>query len=154
MDHEPDNTLKTIAESSPRVSRKTQRLAVCVFLVGVHSLILGSFIFFFTDTFYNLFFGVEVDNPFLIKQAGLFLFCLSLFYLVPLTDLRRKHRMVDLIIVTKVLAVLFLVNSAWLVSRPGPIFLAAAGDALMATLLIFFSLTAGLLLKKEHKKQE
>lgn len=151
MNFDQGDTLNTVTEALPRVAKKTHRLSVCVFLVGLHSLTLGSFIFFFTDAFYNFFFGVDVDNPFLVKQAGLFLFCLSLFYLVPLTDLQNKHRMVDLIIVTKVLAVLFLVNSAWLVPRPGPIFLAAAGDALMATLLIFFSLTAGLLLKKEQR---
>jgi len=96
---------------------------------------------------------VEVDNLFLIKQAGLFLFCLGLFYMVPIRDLVNKHRIVDLIIVTKVLAVLFLITNAWLVAKPGPILLAALGDGIMGTLLIFCSLTAGLFLKKESPSQ-
>jgi hypothetical protein len=153
MNHDQVSALDTIEEPFPYAARKVKRLGLCVFLVGVHSLTLGSFIFFFTDAFYTFFFGVKVDNPFLIKQAGLFLFCLGLFYLVPLTDMQNKHRVVDLIIVTKVLAVLFLVTSAKLVALPGPIFLAAAGDAIMGILLIFCSLKAGLLFKKAQRPQ-
>ncbi len=150
MNHDQAGTLDTVEEPIPDATRKTKRLGLCVFLVGLHSLTLGAFIFFFTDAFYTFFFGVAVDNPFLVKQAGLFLFCLGMFYLVPLTDLQNKHRLVDLIILTKVLAVLFLVTSAKLVALPGPIFLAAAGDAIMGSLLLFCSLTAGLFLKKAN----
>jgi len=153
MNHEQVGTLDVVEEPFPQAAKQIKRLGLCVFLVGLHSLALGSFIFFFTDAFYTFFFGVPVDNPFLIKQAGLFLFCLGLFYMVPLTDLQNKHRVVDLIIVTKVMAVLFLVTNAKLVALPGPIFLAAAGDAIMATLLIFCSLTAGVFLRKAKRMQ-
>lgn len=150
MNHDHIGTLNAVEKSAPDDDKNIKRLGVCVFLVGLHSLTLGSFIFFFTDAFYKFFFGVEVDNLFLIKQAGLFLFCLGLFYMVPIRDLANKHRIVDLIIVTKILAVLFLVTNAWLVAKPGPILLAALGDGIMGTLLIFCSLTAGLFLKKER----
>ncbi len=153
MNQDHIGTLAAVEESAPDVDKRIKRLGVCVFLVGLHSLTLGSFIFFFTDAFYKFFFGVEVDNLFLIKQAGLFLFCLGLFYMVPIRDLVNKHRIVDLIIVTKVLAVLFLVTNAWLVAKPGPILLAALGDGIMGTMLIFCSLTAGLFLKKERPSQ-
>lgn len=151
MNHERTDTLEKLAESFPCSAKKIKRLRLCVLLVGVHSLALGSYIFFFTDAFYNFFFGIDAENPFLVKQAGLFLFCLGLFYLLPINDLLNRHRVVDLIITTKVLAVLFLINSAWLVSKPGPIYLAALGDAIMATLLIFCSLTAGQFMKKSRQ---
>lgn len=154
MNHEQVDTLDRVEVPFLHADKKVKRLGLCVFLVGLHSMILGSFIFFFTDAFYSFFFGVHVDNLFLVKQAGLFLFCLSLFYLIPITDLQNKHRIVDLIIVTKVLAVLFLLTSAKLVALPGPIYLAAAGDAIMGTLLIFCSLTAGLFMKKANRQQE
>ncbi len=151
MTQDQVNTLNTGEESFTYSEKKIRRLTLCVLLVGAHSLTLGSYIFFFTDAFYNFFFGIDAENPFLVKQAGLFLFCLGLFYLLPITDLLNKHRVVDLIITTKVLAVLFLINSAWLVAKPEPIYLAALGDAIMATLLIFCSLTAGVFLKKSRK---
>lgn len=92
-----------------------------------------------------------MENFFFVQQAGLFLFCLGLFYFVPIKELDTRHRTLDIIILTKLLAVLFLVSKAQLVARPGAIFLAAAGDALMAIMLIHYSLAAGLLLKKRAK---
>ena len=151
MDHNQDCALHVPAEMVRPVDRKLQHLSICVLLVGMHSLALGLFIFFFTGFFYSLFFGVDVVNFFFVKQAGLFLFCLGLFYLAPLADLNSKHRLVDIIIITKLLAVVFLLRNMWLVPRPMAILLAAVCDAVMATLLIYFSRSAGLLLKKTEK---
>jgi hypothetical protein len=125
-----------------------QRLSVCIFLVGVHSLVLGVCIFFFTEPFYDFFFGVEIENFFFVKQAGLFIFCVGMFYFAPLKDLNKQHRAVDLIIITKTLAVLFLITNAHLVIRPEVIILAAVGDGIMAVLLAAFSYAAGLLFKR------
>lgn len=151
MEHNQNCTLNLSAELARPADIKLQHLYICVLLVGIHSLILGLFIFFFTGTFYSLFFGVAVDNYFFVKQAGLFLFCLGLFYLAPLTNLGSKHRSIDIIIITKVLAVIFLLSNMWLVPRPAAILLAAICDAVMATLLIFFSRAAGLLCKRTEK---
>ncbi len=120
----------------------------------MHSFTLGAFIFFFTEAFYDCFFGVDVENFFFVKQAGLFLICLSLFYLVPLTDLNSHRRMIDLIIVTKILAVIFLVINTHRVPQPEVIILAAAGDAIMAVLLIYFRLDAGLFINKQRDPQD
>jgi hypothetical protein len=92
---------------------------------------------------------VGVENFFFVRQAGVFLFCLGLFYLVPLADLENHHRVIDIMIVTKILAVFFLVGNTGFVPRPGVILLAAAGDAIMAILLIFFSLKAKQLFRKK-----
>jgi len=54
--------------------------------------------------------------------------------------------MVD-IIITKLLAVVYLLNNIWLTPRPAAILLAAACDAAMGALLVVFSWTAGLLFK-------
>ena len=128
------NIFKEIS-SSPR---KVKHLSVLVLLIGLHSLFLGIFIFFFTELFYNLFFSAEIENFFYVRQAGLFLFCLGLFNLAILMDMKRHHYFVKVIIATKSLAFLFLVSHAHLAAWPPIIFAAAVGDGLMALVLIFF----------------
>jgi hypothetical protein len=110
-------------------------LYVVILLVGVHSLVLGAWIYFGTGGFYRLFFATEVENFFFVKQAGLFLFCLGLFYLWPLVDIRKHHRAVAMTVLTKLLAVAFLLSSARLTAAPATIVLVALGDGLMAALL-------------------
>jgi len=131
-----------------------QRLSLCVFLVGMHSLALGAFIFFFTELFYRIFFGVEIVNFFFVRQSGLFLFCIGLFYLAPLVNLKRSRNQVVAMIATKIMAVLFLVSNSWLVARPEMTLLAAGVDCIMAILLIFFSRHAGLFLTKVSKTSQ
>ncbi|MEJ2477278.1 MAG: hypothetical protein P8Y40_07225 [Desulfobacterales bacterium] len=135
------------AQIFPNAVKKIKYLQRGVLLVGLHSVLLGMFIFFFTERFYMFFFGVMINNPFFVRQAGLFLFCLGLFYLLPIKDLRHRHRVIDIIIVTKFLAVLFLLSHAYWAPRPAAIFLAAVLDAAMAILLIYLSVNAGLFLK-------
>ncbi len=138
------NILKEI-RSAPR---KVQHLSVLVLLIGLHSLFLGIFIFFFTELFYQFFFSADIENFFYVRQAGLFLFCLGLFNLAILRDMKRYHYFVKVIIATKVLAFLFLVSHAHLAAWPPIIFAAAVGDGLMALVLIFFYRRAGFITEK------
>jgi len=117
---------------------RVQALALCLLLVGAHSLILGTFIYFFTERFYSILFQAPVENLFFVRQSGLFLCCLGLFYLAPLVNLQARHRLVNIIIVTKILAVLFLAANAALTPWPLIIYLTALGDGCMAILLFSF----------------
>ena len=128
--------------------RKVQHLSVLVLLIGLHSLFLGIFIFFFTELFYRLFFSAEIENFFFVRQAGLFLFCLGLFNLAILKDMNRYYYFVKVIIATKALAFLFLVTHAHLAAWPPIIYAAAVGDGLMALVLIFFYRRAGFITEK------
>jgi len=114
----------------------------------LHSLFLGIFIFFFTELFYDLFFSAEIENFFFVRQAGLFLFCLGLFNLAILKDMKRYYYFVKVIIATKALAFLFLVSHAQLAAWPPIIFAAALGDGLMALVLIIFYRRAGFIAEK------
>ena len=105
-------------------------------LVGVHSLLLGVFIYFMTDFFYKLFFSTQVVNLFFVKQSGLFLFLSGLFYLVPLTNLEKLSRVTIVTIISKILAVLFLFSNASLTPSPLMIYLAGLGDACMVVALL------------------
>ena len=131
-------SIKGVFDEIRSAPANLQHLSVFVLLVAMHSLILGIFIFCFTESFYRLFFLAKIENFFFVRQAGLFLFCLGLFNLAILIDMKRNFYLVKVIIATKVLAVLFLFSHAHLAARPLIIFLAAVGDGLMSVLLIFF----------------
>ena len=115
-----------------------KHLSVLVLLIGLHSLVLGIFIFFFTELFYQLFLSAEIENFFFVRQAGLFLFCLGLFNLAILKDIDRHQYFIKVIIATKILAFLFLVTHAHLAAWPPILYAAAVGDGIMALALIFF----------------
>lgn len=114
-------------------------LRLILFLVGIHSIMLGVAIFFFTTPFYQLFFSVDPDNVFFIKQAGIFLFLAGLFYLVPVWDLNRFKPIIYFVVISKIIAVLFLITHASLTPSPIMIYLAALGDGSMALIIMFFS---------------
>ena len=140
--------MKNICKEISSAPKKVQHLSVLVLLIGLHSLLLGIFIFFFTELFYDLFFSAEIENFFFVRQAGLFLFCLGLFTLAIVVEMKRYYYFVKVIIVAKSLAFLFLVSHAHLAVWPPIIYAAAVGDGLMALVLIFFYRRAGFTAEK------
>ena len=110
-------------------------LLFTVVFVSLHSFFLGFFIYFFTGLFYELFFSQAVNNIFFVRQSGLFLMLSGLFYLFPIVDLRTNGKFIPLIIVSKCVAVIFLLTNARFTPEPTLLFLAALGDGIMAMLL-------------------
>ena len=121
---------------SPSNSHSVLFFKGIIFFVGLHSIALGTVIYFFTDFFYKTFFGVQVENLFFVRQSGIFLFLAGLFYLFPLLDVDKFHRLVLVVFVSKVLAVIFLLTNARYTPSPAMINLAAMGDATMAMALM------------------
>jgi hypothetical protein len=115
-------------------------LRVILFLVGLHSVILGGAIYFFTVPFHQFFFSVDPDNFFFIKQSGVFLFLAGLFYLIPIKDLKRFNLLIVLVVFSKVTAVAFLLRNAHLTPAPPMVYLAALGDGLMAAAISILAL--------------
>ena len=107
-------------------------LQFTVGFVGLHSILLGIFMYFFTSRFYAFFFNQPPDNLFFARQSGIFLFLAGLFYLFPLTNLSVYRRIILLIIISKILAVIFLLTNASFTPSPPIIYLTAAGDGAMA----------------------
>ena len=124
---------------------KRRLFAVTLFLVGVHSIVLGIFIYFVTDLFYELFFSSEVVNVFFVRQSGLFLFLAGLFYLVPLTNLEKLSRVTLVTITSKACAVFFLSCNARYTPAPFMIYLAGFVDGIMGIALA----VAYIMFKKE-----
>jgi len=114
----------------------TSLLYACILFVGLHSILLGLFIYIFTPTFYDLFFSAPPENIFFVRQSGVFLFCLGVYYLLPLLNFKYLYNMVLFTVFTKIVAVLFLVANASLTLSPPAIYAAALADGIMATILI------------------
>ena len=110
-------------------------LRITLLLVGIHSIILGGTIYFFTTPFYQFFFSIDPDNVFFVKQSGIFLFLLGLLYLVPSINLSRYLLIIFLVIFSKIIAVTFLLINAHLTPSVPMIYLAALGDGIMAVIL-------------------
>jgi hypothetical protein len=96
-----------------------------LFLVGMHSILLGLIVYFFTDFFYRVFFASSVENIFFVRQSGIFLFLAGLFYLYPLINLKKFHNIIFLVIFSKLTAVYFLLTNAKFTYAPFMIYLAA-----------------------------
>ena len=105
--------------------------------VGVHSIVLGLFVYFFTELFYQAFFSTSAENIFFVRQSGIFLFLAGLFYLYALIDLRNLYNLIILVIISKFTAVYFLVANAQYTPSPSMIYLAAFFDGLMGCALIY-----------------
>jgi len=123
-------------------------LQIMVLCVGLHSVALGTIIYFFTDNFYTLLLGKPIADIFFVRQAGLFLFLSGLFYLFPLKDIHSYHQLILLAILSKTLAVIFLTTNAHLTPSAPMIMLTAASDGSMAialTIAYFLCLNRDLL---------
>jgi hypothetical protein len=109
--------------------------ALILSLVGIHSILLGLSIYFFTEIFYKVFFAAKIENFFFVRQSGIFLFLIGLFYLYPLFNLKNLYSLILLVIFSKTVAVLFLITNAQLTTAPAMIYLAAFFDGLMGAVL-------------------
>ena len=126
--------------------------ALAVFLVGMHSILLGLIIYFFTDFFYKILFAASVENLFFVRQSGTFLFLAGLFYLYPLLNLKKFYNLILVVILSKIVAVIFLISNAEYTPGPAMIYLAAFFDGLMALVLtaVYFSLKKSVPLIKSN----
>ncbi len=90
--------------------------------------------------FHQFFFSVDPDNSFFVKQSGVFLFLMGLFYLIPVKNMKHYKLLIALVVFSKVTAVAFLLKNAHLTPSPPVIYLAALGDGLMATAISILAL--------------
>jgi hypothetical protein len=114
----------------PAAGRPAVRLLVL--LIGVHSCVLG-FAMMFAPRAMGGLLGLEVGpSIFFASQAGIFLLALGACYLLAL----RHCSLISVILISKTLAVVFLVVHAGLLDAPPIIWAAAAGDGAMLAALL------------------
>jgi hypothetical protein len=111
-------------------------LAALVALIGVHSCVLGGAMLFAPLWMAHALGFEEPASPFFPSQSGIFLLVLGGCYLLAL----RRPALVAVIVVSKALAVPFLVIHAAFLDAPPSIWAAAAGDgSMLAALLLVLS---------------
>lgn len=116
-------------------------LRLAILLVGLHSCILGVAMLAATESLLPLL-GFSGAIPlFFPSQSGIFMLILGIFYLAALVE----PRYVWTIVVSKLLAVLFLVVHVALLEAPAIIGAACAGDATM--------LVAVVILLRRHERR-
>ena len=109
-----------------------------MWLLTVLFFLLGFFICFFPDKFYELFFSHKVENIFFVRLLGLLLILAAFFYSYQLFNFKNNRKIIPLIIISKCLAVIFLLTNARTTFAPPMILLAALGDGTMALALGIF----------------
>lgn len=115
-------------------------LWLVTFVVSLHSLLLGFAMLMFPFQFLVFMDWPYPERPFFPSQAGAFLCLLSVAYFCAL-----KHRgMVRFIILSKMVAVTFLLSHLFFVNAPSIILLTAILDGFMGSALwVLYHLTEG-----------
>ena len=111
--------------NTPR--RPSGPLRLVILLVGLHSVVLGVAFLLAPVRLARLAGFPELRAAFFVSQSGIFLLVLGICYLLALRD----RSLVVVILVSKTLAVLFLLTHVVFLNGPPVLWLLAAGDALM-----------------------
>lgn len=122
-------TTPTVPSASSPTSLEFWRRAerVLVWLVAIHTLIVGVILVFFTR--WGLEFGGYAPMPLLFfpHQGGAFHFVVGIGYLVEY----ERHRTVTLMLLAKSIATVFLFGETWLEAVPWAVPVSGLGDAVM-----------------------
>ena len=123
-------------------------LKFAIILISLHSLLLGITMLFFPLSFTEFFGFKSTETFFWQSQSGIFLIVLAIAYFLAYKELDRSRVLVHFIVLSKVLAVVFLMVHFVFLKAPYSIGLAAAGDALMGLCVLFLNIKAPLETKK------
>lgn len=102
-------------------------LKTLILFVGLHSVLLGAALLFASGFTLELLGFPQAQAGFFSSQGGIFLVVLGVCYLLAL----RTPALVQVIVVSKALAVVFLLVHAAFLQAPKSVWGAAAGDAAM-----------------------
>lgn len=131
-------------ESSTQNSRHIIRLLIFfLWLVVIHSLVVGLCLILFPPAYLNAF-GFEVTEKFFPTQAGVFHLIMVVIYVFAIRRLNRSVDLVQLSIGIKFLAAIFLFVYYFLISDIVTVVLSGAGDLSMGIILLYLFIRSGL----------
>jgi hypothetical protein len=111
--------------------REPRVLKGVVLLVSMHSLVLGMIMLLFPRSFPHIFGFPASSGIFWQSQSGIFLMVLGIVYFMAYREAERSRTLVKLLVLSKGLAVLFLLTHWLFLAAPDSIALAAVGDGVM-----------------------
>ena len=112
------------------------RLSVLLWLLGVHSFIVGVGMILLPASQMTFFGLAVVTEKFFPVQAGVFHFVLALAYILAGKDVDRFHGLVILTILAKFTATVFLFTYYFFIKQAWIILLSGIGDFLMGALVL------------------
>jgi len=112
------------------------RLSVLLWLLGVHSFIVGVGMILLPASRMTFFGLAVVTEKFFPVQAGVFHFVLALAYILAGKDVDRFHGLVILTILAKFTATVFLFTYYFFIKQAWIILLSGIGDFLMGALVL------------------
>lgn len=123
--------------------RMLRFLVLFLWIIAVHSFIVGLFLIFFPPHLLNRF-GFEVTEKFFPTQAGVFHLVMAAIYIFAIRRIRRCIDLVQLSIFIKFLAAIFLFSYYLFIDSIGLVILSGAGDLLMGIFLLILFIQSGL----------
>ncbi len=121
----------------PNAQGKALRLVLGI--ASIHSVALGVAIYFFTRPLLTLTGFIEQIDPFYPRQSGVFLVAFGVGYGLASRDPQRHRGLVVLTILSKTLAVVFLLSEAVLFQAPRSVWAAAVLDGAFAAVVAYLA---------------
>ena len=120
------------------VSDAPFRFSLLMWLVALHSLMVGLALMFMPTEFFSLYFDYQpISERFFSVQAGVFHIVLSIGYALTAIDWKRYEGIVILSITAKFIATLFLFYYSTLITWIPIVFVSGAGDLLMGLAVLW-----------------
>ena len=123
--------------------RMLRFLILFLWLVALHSFIVGLFLILFPPGLLNRF-GFAVTEKFFPTQAGVFHLVMAAIYVFAIRRIKVCVDLVQLSILIKFLAAIFLFSYYFFISGIGMVILSGAGDLLMGVVLLILFTRSGL----------
>lgn len=123
--------------------RMLRYLILFLWLVALHSFIVGVLLVFFPPGLLNRF-GFEVTEKFFPTQAGVFHLVMAAIYVFAIRRIKVCVDLIQLSIFIKFLAAIFLFSYYFFKERFGLVILSGAGDLLMGIILLILFIRSGL----------
>jgi hypothetical protein len=125
-------------------------LRLIILLISAHSFVLGIAMLFFSRSVTQSFgFGMN-GGVFWQSQSGIFLIILAIAYYLAYRELERGRILVNFLVISKGLAVLFLLTHYMFFGAPLGILFAAAGDGAMGLIVFVLNIKSSLEMGNRH----
>jgi hypothetical protein len=113
----------------------TSLLRLLLVLVGIHSFIVGIMLIFFPASLMGCFGYENINEPFFMRQGGVFHLVLVVAYLMAAYYYFDQSALIILSIIAKVIATIFLFSYYFFISDIWMVLVSGFGDAVMAILI-------------------
>ncbi len=123
--------------------RMLRFLILFLWLVAIHSFLVGLFLILFPPDLLNRF-GFEVTEKFFPTQAGVFHLVMAAIYVFAIRRVTVCVDLIQLSIFIKFLAAIFLFSYYFFISGIGMVILSGIGDLLMGVILLILFMRSGL----------